>query len=155
ISTNFGRLFDTSLDGQVYAQVLAKSNVNITRGSAQGVHNVLYVATMHDSLYAIDALTGAILWQDSFLQLSNPEVIGSPSPTIGVSTVPSAAQSGTFPELGILATPVIDPVSGIIYVETHSEEFRNGSTPVGSSSGNDIHYVQRLWAINSSDGSIA
>src|ERR1700761_1754790 len=46
-TTNFGRLFDTTLDGQVFAQVLAKANVNITRGSSPGIHDVLYVATEH------------------------------------------------------------------------------------------------------------
>jgi hypothetical protein len=162
ISTNFGRLFDTTLDGQVYAQPLAVANVNITRGAFQGIHNVLYVATMHNSLYAVDAGTGVILWQDNFNQITDPRVatIGSPVVTAGVTTIPSVSGNNPLvngndigPELGILATPTIDPSSHIIYLVADSKELRNGTTP--SASGADTHWVQRLWAINIADGSIA
>src|ERR1019366_7434579 len=50
-SSQFGKLFSVAVDGWVYAQPLYLSNINI----AGGTHNVLYVATEHDSLYAIDA----------------------------------------------------------------------------------------------------
>src|ERR1700689_3013612 len=53
--TDFGKRFSTTLDAPVYAQPLYVQNVNITRGTSQGVHSVVYVVTMHDSLYAIDA----------------------------------------------------------------------------------------------------
>src|ERR1700690_761023 len=62
-STKFGKLFSVAVDGWVYAQPLYLSNVSI----AGGTHNVLYVATEHDSLYAIDADSGAIYWQKSFI----------------------------------------------------------------------------------------
>src|SRR5262249_51893889 len=78
----FGRLFQLPVDGQVYAQPLVKRNVNITTGPYQGVHDVVFVATEHDSLYAIDAGTlngvnqpttlGEILWQRSFLAAGLP-----------------------------------------------------------------------------------
>ncbi len=42
-------------------------NVAITTGANQGTHNVVFVATQNDSLYAIDANTGTILWQDALL----------------------------------------------------------------------------------------
>src|SRR5437660_5650634 len=58
-ATTFGKLFTTPVDGQVYAQPLYLSNVNITSGSSLGLHNVAYVATEHDSLYAIDTNSGA------------------------------------------------------------------------------------------------
>src|SRR5262249_29666202 len=60
-------------------------------------------------------------------------------------------------ELGILATPVIDASTGILYVVTNSQEYRNGLTPTATFTlgTTDIHYVQRLWAINISDGSVA
>jgi hypothetical protein len=157
ITTNFGRRFDTPVDGEVYAQVLAEANVNITRGSSPGVHDVLYVATQHDSLYAIDANTGAILWQDNFTQIVNPEVAaaGSPVPTSGVTTMPVSALIATLvtPELGILSTPTIDASTGILYLLANTQEFRNGSTPAAG--GADRHFVQRLWAVNSADGSVA
>src|SRR5262249_33472962 len=85
----FGKKFTTALDGQVYAQPLVKISVNTTRAGTQGLHNVAYAATQHGSLYAIDANDGTILWQDSFLQLTDPRVavINSPVPTTGVSTI--------------------------------------------------------------------
>ena len=83
-ATDFGKLFATTVDGQVYAQPLYMENVNITTGSNQGTHNVVFVATEHDSLYAIDANTGTILWQDALL---TPEHGGT------VTSVPNSAVS--------------------------------------------------------------
>ena len=159
-TTNFGRLFDTTVDGQVYAQVLAKANVAITRGASPGVHNVLYVATNHDSLYAIDANTGAILWQDNFTQIADPRVgtVGSPVATAGVTTIPSGdlLSSTVAPELGVLSTPAIDAGTGILYLLANTKEFRSGTTPVANGTvGADRHYVQRLWAISISNGAVA
>src|SRR5690348_15237830 len=54
-SVSFGKFYSTPVDGQVYGQPLYVSGQNITSGSHQGVHNVAYVVTEHDSLYAIDA----------------------------------------------------------------------------------------------------
>ena len=62
-SAQFGKLFSVSVDGWVYAQPLYLSNVSI----GGSTHNVLYVATEHDSLYAIDAAKGTILWQTSLI----------------------------------------------------------------------------------------
>jgi hypothetical protein len=70
---SFGKLFTTQVDSQVYAQPLVVQGVNITTGPHRGVHDVVFVATEHDSLYAIDATStdgngnGIVLWQDSFL----------------------------------------------------------------------------------------
>ena len=64
---NFGKRLTTPVDGQVYAEPLYASSVDITVGSAQGAHNVVYVATEHDSLYAIDADSGNVLWKTSFI----------------------------------------------------------------------------------------
>ena len=58
---NFGKLFSVAVDGQVYSQPLYLSGVSI----AGGTHNVLYVATEHDSVYAIDADSGTIYAQVS------------------------------------------------------------------------------------------
>jgi hypothetical protein len=110
-SSQFGKLFSVSVDGWVYAQPLYLSNVTISGGT----HNVLYVATEHDSLYAIDADSGTIYWQISLI----------PS---GGSTVNSSTDLGCgdlVPEVGITGTPVIDPTTGTIYLVAKSKV--NGS----------------------------
>ena len=143
-STDFGRQFTTTLDGAIYAQPLYVQNVDITRGSSIGVHSVLYVATMHDSLYAIDANSGAILWQDSFLNITDPTNLAA---TAGVTTVSSTDINDTTlgPELGILATPAIDLNNSELFLNANTAEVR----------GTDTHFVQRLWAVNLADGSEA
>ena len=110
-SGQFGKLFSVTVDGWVYAQPLYLSNVTISGGT----HNVLYVATEHDSLYAIDANSGTIYWQISLI----------PS---GGSTVNSSTDLGCgdlVPEVGITGTPVIDPTTGTIYLVAKSKV--NGS----------------------------
>ena len=108
-STLFGKLFSYPVDGLVVAQPLYVPNVIIPGGPFPGTHNVVYVVTQHDSVYAFDAdnyNNGTPLWQVSFL-----------NPAAGVSTVPVSEQlcNGTgFTEIGIMGTPVID--SGILYL---------------------------------------
>jgi hypothetical protein len=129
----FGKLFTTQLDGKVYAEPIYKFDVNITRGPHQGIHNVVYVATEHDSLYAIDADNGQILWQDSFI-----------SPTAGINPVPNSDVHGAInPEVGITGTPVIDPTTNTIYLDATTKETATGKN----------HYVHRLWAVQLTDGS--
>src|SRR5258708_32555064 len=60
--STFGKLFGMPVDGFVFAQPLYMPNVNMPN---IGTHNVLFVATAHDSVYAFDADTGAQLWQRS------------------------------------------------------------------------------------------
>jgi len=137
-STDFGKLFATTVDGQVYAEPLYMENVNITTGANQGSHNVVFVATQHDSLYAIDANTGTILWHDALL---TPEHGGT------VTSVPNSAVSSSdiSPEIGITATPVIDPTTGTIFVETKSQEAASDGT----------HFEHHLYAILIGSGAIS
>jgi uncharacterized protein (TIGR03437 family) len=125
----FGQRFFLTVDGVVYAQPLYLSRVKI---AGKGFHNVLFVATSHDSLYAFDAddeSDSQPLWKISFLDGAS-----------GVTTV-SQADVGcpVIPELGIAGTPVIDPASGTIYLITFTKE-----------SGNQ--FVYRLHAIDVTNG---
>ena len=61
-STNFGKLFTFHTDGEIYAQPLYVSNLAI----AGGTHNVVFVASMLNTVYALDADTGAQLWSQNF-----------------------------------------------------------------------------------------
>src|ERR1700677_4267189 len=112
---HFGKLFALKVDGDVYAQPLFLAGLEIP---GEGRHDVLFVATEHDSVYAFDAYGNprSPLWQVSFLK-------GHSSP------VPARDAHFPFiaPEIGITSTPVIDPVSGTLYVLARTME-RTGFT---------------------------
>lgn len=124
-ATNFGRLFTINVDGKVDAQPLSVANLTL----AGKVHNVVFIATEHDTVYAADADDGTILWQAVLLK--NGEV---PSDPRGCGQV--------TPEIGITATPVIDRSAGpngTIYV-------------VGMSKDAAGNYFQRLHALDLTSG---
>ena len=124
-SASFGKLFTLSVDGLVDAQPLYLSAVKISGGT----HNVLVVATEHDSVYAFDADTGAPYWQITTL-LS------------GETTSDDRGCNQVTPEIGITSTPVINRPkgsNGVIYTVAMSKD----------SSGN---YHQRLHALDAATG---
>jgi hypothetical protein len=135
-SATFGKLFSYPLDGQVYAQPLYVPNVTL---ADQSVHNIVFVATEHDSVYAFDAnnddpaQAGGLLWQDSFIDPAN-----------GITTVPASDTYSTniAPEIGITGTPVIDGTNGLLYVVSKTKEVRSDGT----------HYVQTLHALDIKNG---
>src|SRR5271170_5528812 len=96
-SNSFGRLFSVPVDYVVMAQPLYMPNVNI----AGSYHNVIYVATMADSVYAIDADTGAQLWYASMLD----------GGTVATGKYLPCGTGGGFYQEGIIGTPVIDPTT--------------------------------------------
>ena len=140
---SFGKLYSTGVDGQIYAQPLVLTNVTITGPNAGTYPSVAYVATENDSLYAINGATGAILWQRTFLDITNNNdfLTGASS----VAAIPSGDTGSTDiqPTIGITGTPVIDPSTSTLYLDVNTKE------TVGSTA----HYVQRLHAINIANGS--
>jgi hypothetical protein len=114
-TSQFGKIFSQAVDGYVYAQPLYVSGLKIG-----GVtHNVVYVATEHDSVYAFDADNnkGANynpLWKVSFI-----------NPAQGITTVDSLADIGCgdlVPEVGITGTPVIDLDHRVLYLVAKTKE---------------------------------
>jgi len=97
----------------MYAQPLYLQSVKIAN---QGLHNVVYVATAHGSVYAFDAdgKTAKPLWHTSFVNLNT-----------GITAVPQGlVEDNSFPagELGVIGTPVIDPATGTLYVVAYTDE---------------------------------
>jgi hypothetical protein len=109
-STGFGKVFSYAVDGQIYAQPLWVYGVQIP---GKGTHNVVYVTTQMDSVYAFDAAgISTPLWQDSFIDLANG--IG-PVPC-GTDGSGSDISCGVWPYYGITGTPVIDSSTNTMYL---------------------------------------
>jgi hypothetical protein len=133
-TASFAKLGAYSVDGFVVAQPLYVPNISI----AGSIHNVVFVATQHDSVYAFDAdnpASGVPLWYDNFT-----------NPSAGITSVPIADQgcaavNGYF-EMGIQGTPVIDLASSTLYVDVKTKEV----------SGSATNYVHRLHALDISTG---
>lgn len=123
--TQFGKVGFDATDGLVDAEPLYLASLN-----AGGiVRNVLFIATEHDSVYAFDADTGAQIWKNSLLGLSE-------------TTSDNRGCSQVIPEIGITATPVIDRKqgpNGTIFAVAMSKD----------ASGN---YHQRLHALDATTG---
>jgi Legume lectin domain/Chitobiase/beta-hexosaminidase C-terminal domain len=139
-TTGFGKLFSYVLDGRAYAQPLYVPGVTMGAGTVQAgtKHNVVFVATEHDSVYAFDAdnnggSNASPLWNITLLDSAH----GAPS---GATTVPNSdVSSGDIvPEVGITGTPVIDLSTNTLYVVGKTKE-----------SGN---YIQRLHALDITTG---
>ncbi len=123
-STTFGLLRNLSADGRVDAEPVYLSQLSV--GGA--AHNVVFVVTEHDSVYAFDSDTGAQLWKVSLLGT-------------GETTSDDRGCGQVTPEIGITSTPVIDRTAGahgILYAVAMS---KNGST-----------YFQRLHALDVTTG---
>ncbi len=126
-ASTFGRLFSLSVDGQIYAQPLYQQNVAVADGST---HNVMFVATMHNSIYAFDADVPATpLWAVN---------LGPSVPTSGYTSI-SGVYTDISPENGILGTPVIDPNTGTLYAVAATLE--------------DGNYLYKLHALDTGSGS--
>ncbi len=100
VSSSFGLLHTVTLDDQVDAQPLVVPNETTTRGAAPGKHDVVYVATENDTIYAIDASSGTVLFDQH---------LGSPVPS-------PLGCNNNGPNVGINGTPVIDQTANVMYV---------------------------------------
>ena len=120
-TSTFGKLFSCAVDGAIYAQPLWVPNLNI----AAARHNVVVVATQHDSIYAFDAdSTGGSctpLWHANLLDSAHGALSGE---TTVLSSGPSAfvgvGYGDIAPEVGVTGTPVIDPSTNTLYVVSKS-----------------------------------
>ncbi|HZO23793.1 MAG TPA: hypothetical protein VFB37_14920, partial [Steroidobacteraceae bacterium] len=124
-SPSFGKRWSCAVDGDVYAQPLYVANLAI----GGGTHNVLFVVTMHDSVYAFDADNSGCVtyWHVSFLGTGITSVSSTDN---GCTDVPN--------EYGITGTPVIDPTSRTLYLVALTKE--SGA------------FFQRLHALNIQTG---
>ena len=135
VNTNtFGKLFKYSVDGYVYAQPLYVSSLNIP---GQGIHNVLFIATEHNTVYAFDAdsnagATGGLLWKTNL-------GISAVTPNLDFGTRYNGGQfTDITNEVGITGTPVIDLAAGTLYVDAFTHEGAN--------------YFHRMHALNLTNG---
>jgi outer membrane protein assembly factor BamB len=98
-------LFQSPVDGQVYAQPLCLTNQLVYKnGISAGKQSIVIVATEHGSVYAFDAKTGENYWRISLLDQGWSPVQASDPKLNGCTDL--------VPEIGITATPVIDPAAG-------------------------------------------
>jgi hypothetical protein len=111
---SFGKLFSYPVDGQIYAQPLYLSHVNI----AGGTHDVVFVETQSNSVYAFDA--DATTTATTFWHLT-PSTLGP--------SVYKGDLYGPYPNLGILSTPVIDATTNIIYFVVETSNTGPNGTP--------------------------
>ena len=132
-ATQFGKLFSQPVDGQIYAQPLYLPGLTI----GGQTHNVVFVATENDSVYAFDAdsnggTNASPLWMASLLTAAH----GAAS---GATAFPASELSADItPLVGITGTPVIDPSSNTLYVVSKTLEGGNA--------------VQRLHALDVTTG---
>jgi len=125
----FGAVLTLPVDDQVYAQPLVVGHVSVGGGS----HNVVYIATVNNTLYAYDGDNGKLYWQASFT---------APGMRPPRNTDMTGACGGGYQDfsgnIGIVGTPVIDTARGTMYFVARST---TNST-----------FVQYLHAVNIVDG---
>jgi hypothetical protein len=134
-TTSFGKLFSCTVDGAVYAQPLWVAGLTVN-GTP---HNVVFVATEHDGLFAFDADASpcVTLWSVSLIDGNHGANSGETTVPAGPTGYLVGGGSGDItPEVGVTGTPVIDPARGILYVVSKSV------------SANQATFYQRLHAIN-------
>jgi hypothetical protein len=134
-STNFGKLFSCPVDGEIFAEPLYVANLEISGG----MHNVVFVVTENDSVYAFDADASPCVtyWSD---------LTGTATSLLPANELPVPSQdvnsTDIEPTVGITGTPAIDSATNTIYLVTKSKNTTNLNPT----------YVQRLYALNIATG---
>ncbi|MGH8318201.1 MAG: hypothetical protein ACREUL_09520 [Steroidobacteraceae bacterium] len=138
--SSFGKLFSCPVDGAIYAQPLWVSDLRIGGGE----HDVVFVATEHDSLYAFDADRSPCLelWKANLIDTDHGGLGGETTVPGGTSGYLVGRGYGDLtPEVGVTGTPVIDPMTDTLYVVSSSVIYSAG-----------LRYYQRLHAIDMATG---
>jgi hypothetical protein len=144
-ASTFGKLFSCAVDGAVYAQPLWMKSVSI----GGGTHNVIVVATQHDSVYVFDADANPCVtyWYVNLLDTLHGGTSGEAPVTwndVGY------CYGDIYPEVGVTGTPVVDATTKTIYVVSASESNAKNSGNCIGASGNFYH---RLHALDVATGS--
>ena len=110
---SFGKRFTFAVQGYVYAQPLYLPGLTI----GGTVHNVLFVATEHDQVYAFDVNSGQQLWRTNFLSIAGIRYVISPvsSGDVGCGDL--------VPEIGITGTPAMDTTTGTMYLVAKTKQY--------------------------------
>jgi hypothetical protein len=138
-TSTFSKLFSCAVDGAIYAQPLWVANLTISGAR----HNVVFVATEHDSLYALDADANPCvqLWHANLIDFVHGATLGETTVPSGLTGYKVGNGGGDVtPEVGVSGTPVIDPSTNTLYVVSKSMNF--GGT----------YFFQRLHAIDITTG---
>jgi hypothetical protein len=138
-TTSFGKLFGCIADGAIYGQPLWIANVTVNGAH----HNVVFVATAHDGLFAFDADASpcVTLWSVNLIDTTHGASTGETTVPAGpTGNLVGGGYGDITPEVGVIGTPVIDPASSTLYVLSKSV---NSAQTV---------FYQRLHAIDLTTG---
>lgn len=144
-TATFGKLFSCAVDGAVYAQPLWIRGLSI----GGGIHNVIFVATQHDSLYAFDADASPCVkyWHVNLLDTLHGGA-GNEKPVTWNDV--GNCFGDIYPEVGVTGTPLIDSSTKTIYLVSASEK---NPTSSGNCSGSSATFYHRLHALDLATGS--
>jgi hypothetical protein len=143
-TASFGKMFSCTVDGAVYAQPIWVANLTVSGTT----HNVVFVATEHDSLFAFDADTSPCqtLWSVSLIDTNHGGTGGELTVASGQTNYQVGSGIGDMqPEVGVTGTPVIDPSTGTLYVVSKSYAPGVCQSPAPN-------FCQRLHAIDVTTG---
>ena len=130
--TTFGKLFTCTVDAPIYAQPLWVANLSI----GGGTHNVVFVATVHNTVYAFDADGSSCVkyWQRTLMGSGETWV-----------TSTELLSDDIDPDIGIIGTPVIDTSTNALFVVSKSKNSGTSCSPASA-----CH--QRLYSVSLIDG---